>query len=107
MMPQLTLKLAGYILAGVTAIWAVWFVYDLLTASTKTKARLGENQTEAAIQSGQDAVSTVGAQGETETARNQSTKEMQNEVNEADNVADAHAAGSDWLCEYASICPQE
>ncbi len=106
-MPKITLKLAGYIAAGIAAIFALVFVYDLLTASDKVKGRLGENQTDAAVESGQEAVKTVGDQAETETKRNQSTKEMQDEVNKTDNASDAHTAGSSFLCDNFGICTEE
>lgn len=106
-MPQLTLKLVGYIAAVIAALWAVWFVYDLLTAGDKVKARLGENQTDAAIESGKDAVNTTGDQSTKETERDNSTKDMQNEVNKTDNPSDAHAVGAGWLCNDFGICPEE
>lgn len=67
-MPQITLKLVGYFAAGIAALWAIWFVYDLLTAGDKVKARLGANQTDAAIESGADAVDTLGAAGDRDDA---------------------------------------
>ena len=100
-------RIAMGIIAALMLIWAAWFVYDLLTASDKVKGRLGETQTEAAIASGKEATQTVGKQGETETTRNQSTKDMQDEVNKAETDSTAHAAGSSFLCDNFGICGEE
>jgi hypothetical protein len=101
------IRLAGYIIAALAALWAIWFVYDLLTASGKVKGRLGENQTEAALESGKDAVSTVGAQGKTESDREKSVAKMKDKVNESQDTAGAHAAGANFLCLDFGICPEE
>lgn len=100
-------RIALYGIAVLAALYAVWFVYDLLTASGKVKGRLGENQAEAALESGQDAVSTVGKQGQTESDREKSVSQMKDKVDEAQDTAGAHAAGADFLCDSFGVCPEE
>ena len=97
-------KLIGAILAAIAALWAVLFVYDLFTAGDKVKARLGANQTDAAIESGADAVDTVGAAGDRDDATDRNTKDITDDVQNADNAVDADAAGRDGLCSYFDLC---
>ena len=75
------------------------------TAQTaKTEAKLSTNQADAAIASGVDAVETVGEQSKVETARERSVAAMQKDVDDAETVSDAHAAGASWLCINYNIC---
>ena len=83
------------------------FIRNLLTGTAKVEARLATEQAGAAIQSGQDAVSTVGQQSETEAARERSVSELQKDVDDAKTADDAHAAGADWLCLNFGICSEE
>lgn len=101
------LRLAGYIAAGLAALWALWFVYDLLTATNKVKAKLGENTTEAAIESGKDAVNSTGDQAAKENELKDKTEEMKNELDKTDNADDAHGVGSSFLCDTFDICAEE
>lgn len=100
-------RLALYGIAVLAALYAAWFAYDLLTSSGKVKGRLGENQTEAALESGQEAVSTVGNQGKAENDREKAVSKMKERVDEAQDTAGAHAAGSDFLCHDFGICPEK
>lgn len=86
---------------------AFLFVRDLLTGSARTEAKLATGQADAALQSGQDAATTVGQQAETEAARERSVADMQKDVNNADNASDAHAAGAGWLCNDFGICAED
>lgn len=83
------------------------FIRNLLTGSAKVEAMLGTEQAGAAIQSGQDAASTIGQQSETEAARERSVSELQKEVDDAKTADDAHAAGADWLCLNFGVCSEE
>jgi type II secretory pathway component PulM len=78
------------------------------TARTaKTERRLAENQTEAALESGADAVGTVGAVGATEVQIDLITRENERVIRTAPG-ADApvdpavHAAGTASLCRRAA-----
>ena len=106
-MPKATLKLIGYIAAGVAALWAVWFVYDLLTASDKVKGRLGANQTDAAVESGSDAVETVGGQGASEDEIDDKVEGIGNDIDKADDPDGVDAAARDGLCFDFGICSEE
>lgn len=53
------------------------------TKTAKTKARLSENQTEAAIASGTDAVETLGQQGNREDAVDTITRDNDNAIRKA------------------------
>lgn len=86
-MPKLTIKLVGYVIAGFTALYAVWFIYDLLTGSDKIKAKLGVNQTDAAINSGKEAVKTIGDNSTNEDKIDKKTKETSDEIRDAVDAA--------------------
>jgi len=88
-------------------VWAFLFVRDLFTGTARTEAKLATGQAGAAIQSGQDAATTIGQQAETEAGRERSVAEMQKEVNDADNASGAHAAGAGWLCNDFGICAED
>jgi len=100
-------RIALAVIAALIIIGAVWFVYDLFTASDKVKARIGANQTEAAVISGADAVNTTGDQSKTEAARTTKTEDMKNEVNKAEDAAGAHTAGANFLCDNFGICAEK
>lgn len=97
-------KLALAVLLLVALIWAFLFLRDLFTGTARTEAKLATGQADAAIQSGQDAATTVGQQAETEAARERSVAEMQKDVNDAQDASGAHDAGAGWLCDDFGIC---
>lgn len=104
-MPKL--KLIGYIAAGIAALWAVWFVYDLLTASDKVKGRLGANQTDAAVQSGSDSVETTGNQAASEDETDEDVKGTNDAIDEASTADGVVDAAFDGLCDNFGICSEE
>lgn len=85
-------------------VLAFMFVRNLLTGAARTEARLGTEQADAAIQSGQDTAQTVGDQSETEARRERSVADMQKDVDDANDASEAHAAGAGWLCNDFGIC---
>jgi hypothetical protein len=89
------------------AVLTFLFVRDLFTGTARTEAKLATGQADAALESGQDAATTVGQQAETEAARERSVADMQKDVNNADNPSDAHDAGAGWLCLNFGICAEE
>ena len=89
----------------ISLVLAFNFVDDAFSKKAETEAELSQNQGDAAIESGQDAVNTVGEQGSRESDRTETLKEIQNEVDESETEHDAHTSGSDGLCEHFYICP--
>jgi len=91
----------------VVAIALFWFVSSWFSGqSAKTEARLGKNTTEAAIESGRDAVGTLGAQGAAEDASDELTRENADDILNAEGadapVSPAAAdAGKRSLCKRA------
>ncbi len=96
---------AGVVLALITVV--LWWGYSALTGRSKAEARLGKNQAEAAAQSGQDAVNTVGAAGDREAASADLTRSNDQEIRNAEGAdaavaAPARDAGLASLCRRAS-----
>lgn len=75
--------------------------YRLVTGGDRAKARLGENQTEAAIESGKDAVSAFGAVAKSETERTTKAEGAKADVRNAKTGAAADAAARRGLCEQS------
>lgn len=88
----------------VALIWAGVFIQDLLIGSAKVEARLGTEQADAAIQSGQDAVDTLGENQARSDATDDKVKGIQDDVENADDAAGADAAGRDGLCQSFGLC---
>ena len=83
------------------------FIDDLLFGASEKKAEIRENQAEAAIDSGSDAVETIGNVNAGEDKTDKDVKDIQDEVNNANNVGDAHNAGASGLCDKFSICSED
>ncbi len=77
--------------------------YSVLTGRSKAEARLGKNQTEAAGQSGQDAVNTVGKAGEREADSADLTRSNDVEIRNAQG-ADAAVDPAVRDAGFASVC---
>ncbi len=80
-------------------------------AVAKALARLQGNRADAALESGRDAVNTVGDQGAAERASDDLTRSNEDEIRNAEGsdavVADpAHAAGIRSLCRRAAKRPE-
>lgn len=75
--------IAGALLALV-AVVSIWLIYNAITAKPKAEARLGRNTTEAAQQSGKDAVNTVGTAGEREAATNDLSRTNEKDIRDAE-----------------------
>jgi hypothetical protein len=78
------------------------------TARTaKIEAKLNQNQTGAALESGADAVGTIGAQGAAEDDVDRITRENEREIRQAEGAdvpvhPDVHSAGMRALCQRAA-----
>jgi hypothetical protein len=83
------------------------FVDDLFSKEDEVRAELSENQAEAAVESGKDAVSTITIQNTRETERIETVRVIQNEVNNAQDFTTAHDAGSYGLCNSFGVCSEE
>lgn len=98
-------KLVGAFVVAVVVIGALWTAYRLLTGSARTEARLARNQTEAASQSGSDAVNAVAGAGDREHELDKGTEDAGRKIDAATDAAGADAAGSERLCKLnPSLC---
>lgn len=102
-----TWKLAILAITLILVVVAYNFVDDLFSKEAETRAELSENQSEAAIESGRDAVNTVGDQQTVEIIRERTIREIQNEVNSSNDVGTAHSVGSNGLCINFGICSED
>lgn len=89
------------------AIWAFFFVRGLFVGDLATKAKLGTEQAGAAMESGRDAVNTVGAAQRRDNATDKKVEGTQNEVDNATDGAGADRAGRDGLCVNFGICADD
>lgn len=96
------LSLIGKLALGVAAVVFIFLAYnfvdDYFSKEAETKAELSEKQTEAAIQSGKDTVTTINNQHTREIERVETVRVIQGKVNEAPDAHAAHTAGLDGLC---------
>lgn len=104
---SLGLKLAILALVAALGFVAYTFVDDLFSKEAETKAEISENQAEAAIESGQDAVNTVTNTYTKEIERRETVRTITNEVNNAQDFDSAHAAGSRGLCDGFGVCAED
>lgn len=98
------------VLIGVAALFiflAYNFIDDLFSKEDEVRAELSENQTEAAVASGVDTVTTINNQHTKETQRIETVRVIQNEVNNAQDTGAAHAAGATGLCVNYNICAED
>lgn len=100
-------KMIVGLLLALALIWAFLFVRDLFTGAARTEAKLATGQADAALESGQDAATTIGQQAETEAARERSVADMQKDVTNAKDAPGAHDAGARWLCDDFGICLED
>lgn len=95
--------LALALILGAVLLWNAWGA----ASTAKTEARLGANQTDAALASGADAVETLGKSAAAEAAVDTITRENERAIREAPG-ADApvdpavHGAGLRSLCRRAA-----
>jgi type 1 glutamine amidotransferase len=83
------------------------FVDDFFSKEDEVKAEISQNQADAAVESGKDAVNTVTNQYTKEIERTETVRVIQNEVNNAKDFHSAHAAGASGLCDNFGVCSQE
>lgn len=91
------------ILIGFAVIAALIWLYNFVTAAPKAEAELAGNQVEAVQRSAEDAIDTVGAAGERETASEALTRSNDKEIRNAQG-ADAPVAAPVRDAGLASLC---
>jgi hypothetical protein len=77
-------------------------VKHFFTSGVKTEAKLGKNQTNAAINSGHDAVETIGNRQAEDEAGRQSVEETKNDIKNQTDAGGVTDAGRRGLCRLAS-----
>lgn len=97
-------RLCLLILFTVVIVWAGVFLRNMLVGTKEVEARLGTEQAGAAMQSGQDAVGTVGRNQAKESATDARVQEIEDEVDAANDAAGADAAGRNGLCQQFGLC---
>lgn len=96
------------LLLGLFLFLAWNFVDDYFSKDDEVRAELSENQTEAAVESGKDTVTTINNQHTREIQRTETVRVIQGQVNEAPDAHAAHTAGIDGLCVVSpDLCPQD
>ena len=103
MPPWLTVRVLLYVALALAAVFALWALYNAVTANPKAEARLSRNQAQAAQESGSDAVNTVGRAGEREAASDALTRSNEKEIRNAEG-ADAVVAAPVRDAGLASLC---
>lgn len=101
-------KPLGWAVGAIIVLLLLWGGYRLLTGSFKAEARLGRNTTEAAIESGKDAVGTVGARNAAESNLDKEVGNATRNIENAPDGASADAAGRDGLCSVSpDLCREQ
>lgn len=102
--------LGKWIAAAITAVlvvWALLFVRDWVIGTNKIEARLGTEQSGAAIESGKDAVNTVGDNQRRADETDSKVTGVQNNVDDAKDGAAADRAARDGLCQQFGVCDEK
>ena len=98
----------GRIIAAVVPLLILAALYiglrSYFIGDANVRADLGNEQAGAAIESGADAVGTVGNNQDAADETRSSVEEIQNEVDEATDADSADRAGRDGLCLQFGIC---
>lgn len=99
--------IVGKLVIAALVIAAGYWLYSAITANPKAEARLSRNQSEAAQQSGADAVNTVGQAGDREAGSADLSRTNEASIRAAPGGADpvtaeARAAGISALCKRAA-----
>lgn len=96
-------KPLGWLVAALIVLGLVWAAYSAITANWRTKARLARNQTEAASQSGSDAVNAVAGAADREAAGDALTRTNDSAIRNAEG-ADAEVAEPVNDAGLAALC---
>ena len=104
---SVAMRLALLALVGVLGFLTINFAHDYFTNDKEVAAEVAEERSDAAIESGQDAVNTVTTIHEKEVQRYETVRTIQNEVNNAQDFDSAHDAGSRGLCDNFGVCTDD
>jgi len=83
-----TLKPIVWAAIVVALLLGLWLGYRALTADSRTEARLARNQAESALESGRDAVDTVGKASDREAASDALTRDNDRSIRDAEGADD-------------------
>ncbi len=76
-------KPIAWLVVAILALLAIWWAYGAITGRYRTEANLGRNQADAALESGKDAVGTVGTVGENASESDKITQENRDAIKSA------------------------
>lgn len=99
----LTAQLIVRLLGALAIVIALWWLYATITAKPKAEAKLAGNQVEAVQRNAEDAIGTVGAAGNRETAVDATTRSNEKEIRDAQG-ADAPVDPVVRDAGFASLC---
>ena len=103
---SLAVRLLLIALVAVLIGWAITAMFG--GKSAKVEAELGKNRTGAAIESGADAVNSVGDVETKADAREQSAEQAKGKIRDAKDARAGDAAAREWLCKQsADLCPKQ
>lgn len=101
---SLTWKIVGLVAALALTVWAFTFVRGLFVGDLDTQAKLGTEQADAAIESGTDAVETIGNAGKRDDTIDGKVKGIDNAIDQADDAGAADADLRERLCSEFGAC---
>lgn len=96
-------KPLGMVVGAIIVLLALFWLYSAITANPRAKARLARNQATAALESGADAVNTVGRAADREAAADALTRDSERTIRNAEG-ADAAVAAPVRDAGLASLC---
>lgn len=98
--------LVAYLIIGLVAFALLFAGYQAVkhffSSGAKTEARLGKNQTGAAIETGRDAVETIGNRQAADGEGRRTVQETKDEINKQTTATGVTGAGRRGLCGLAS-----
>lgn len=100
-------KMAVGVFFAVFLLAAFFSVRSMFRGDSPTRARLAVEQAAAALESGRDAVETVGANNSAENQIDQKVKEIEHEIDQAIDGDGADRAGRNGLCQQFNLGCEE
>jgi hypothetical protein len=102
-----TAKLALIAVVALLGFLTINFVHDYLTNDKEVAAEVAEERSDAAIESGEDAVNTVTEINRRTVERYETVRTITEEINNAQDFDSAHTIGSYSLCVNFHICTDD
>ena len=100
-------KLGLIAIVAVLGFLMINFVHDYLTNDKEVAAEVAEERSDAAIESGEDAVNTVTEINRRTVERYETVRTIREEINNAQDFDSAHTIGSYSLCVNFHICTDD